>query len=70
MAEVPVRMSVVARLLRRTPPEQPKTAVKCDMCIGLKSGPACVNSCPTGAAIRIHAEEVTNLVNRRAAAGS
>jgi Fe-S-cluster-containing hydrogenase component 2 len=40
------------------------------MCIGLKSGPACVNSCPTGAAIRIHAEEVTELVNRRATAVS
>ncbi len=70
MAEVPVRMSVMARLLRRTPPEQPKTAVKCDMCIGLKTGPACVNSCPTGAAIRIHAEQVTDLVNKRAAAVS
>jgi Fe-S-cluster-containing dehydrogenase component/thioredoxin reductase/CRP-like cAMP-binding protein len=70
MAEVPVPMSLVARLLRRTPPEQPKTAVKCDMCVGSKSGPACVNSCPTGAAIRIHAEDVTNLVNKRAAAAS
>lgn len=70
MAEVPTRMSVMERLLRRPRFEQPKTAVKCDMCLGLKSGPACVNSCPTGAAIRLHAEEVTGLVNRRAAAGS
>jgi Fe-S-cluster-containing dehydrogenase component/thioredoxin reductase/CRP-like cAMP-binding protein len=68
MAEVPVRMSILERLLRRTPVEQPKTAVKCDMCTGLKSGPACVNSCPTGAAIRIHAQDVTNLVTKRAAA--
>jgi Fe-S-cluster-containing dehydrogenase component len=67
MAEVPVRMSLIERLLRRTPAEQPKTAVKCDMCTGLKSGPACVNSCPTGAAIRIHAQDVTNLVKKRAA---
>ncbi len=70
MAEVPVRMSLIERLLRRTPAEQPKTAVKCDMCTGLKSGPACVNSCPTGAAIRIHAQDVTNLVKKRAAIGA
>jgi thioredoxin reductase/Fe-S-cluster-containing hydrogenase component 2/CRP-like cAMP-binding protein len=70
MAEVPVKMSLIERLLRRTPTEQPKTAVKCDMCTGLKSGPACVNSCPTGAAIRIHAQDVTNLVKKRAATGA
>jgi thioredoxin reductase/Fe-S-cluster-containing hydrogenase component 2/CRP-like cAMP-binding protein len=70
MAEVPVRLSLIERLLRRTPDERPKTAVKCDMCTGLKSGPACVNSCPTGAAIRIHARDVTNLVKKRAAMGA
>jgi thioredoxin reductase/Fe-S-cluster-containing dehydrogenase component len=70
MAEVPAKLGLIERLLGRSAPEQPKTAVKCDMCIGLKSGPACVNSCPTGAAIRIHAEEVTELVNRRATAVS
>jgi thioredoxin reductase/Fe-S-cluster-containing hydrogenase component 2/CRP-like cAMP-binding protein len=70
MAEVPVKMSLIERLLRRAPTEQPKTAVKCDMCTGLKSGPACVNSCPTGAAIRIHAQDVTNLVKKRAATGA
>jgi Fe-S-cluster-containing hydrogenase component 2/thioredoxin reductase/CRP-like cAMP-binding protein len=70
MAEVPVPMSLIERLLRRAPAEQPKTAVKCDMCTGLKSGPACVNSCPTGAAIRIHAQDVTNLVKKRAANGA
>ncbi|HXA35752.1 MAG TPA: NAD(P)-binding domain-containing protein [Steroidobacteraceae bacterium] len=70
MAEVPTRLSLIDRLLRRPRAEPPKTAVKCDMCIGRKGGPACVDSCPTGAAIRIHAEEVTSLVNKRAAAGS
>ncbi|HEX6834545.1 MAG TPA: cyclic nucleotide-binding domain-containing protein [Rudaea sp.] len=34
-----------------------KKAVKCDMCKGLSGGPACVRSCPTGAAIRISPEE-------------
>ncbi|HRQ65510.1 MAG TPA: cyclic nucleotide-binding domain-containing protein [Xanthomonadaceae bacterium] len=34
-----------------------KKAVKCDMCKDLLGGPACVRSCPTGAAIRISPEE-------------
>ncbi|MEM9311552.1 MAG: NAD(P)-binding domain-containing protein [Pseudomonadota bacterium] len=34
-------------------PEQPKQAIKCDMCAGVTGGPACVRSCPTGAAIRV-----------------
>ncbi len=34
-----------------------KKAVKCDMCKGINGGPACVRSCPTGAAIRISPEE-------------
>jgi Fe-S-cluster-containing hydrogenase component 2/thioredoxin reductase len=35
----------------------PKLAVKCDMCAGIKGGPACVRACPTGAAIRISPDE-------------
>ncbi len=34
-----------------------KLAVKCDMCNGLNGGPACVRSCPTGAAIRVGPQE-------------
>ncbi|UXI70330.1 cyclic nucleotide-binding domain-containing protein [Tahibacter amnicola] len=34
-----------------------KKAVKCDMCKDVKSGPACVRACPTGAAIRISPED-------------
>jgi CRP-like cAMP-binding protein/Fe-S-cluster-containing hydrogenase component 2/thioredoxin reductase len=37
--------------------DDPKKAVKCDMCKDLPGGPACVRSCPTGAAIRISPEE-------------
>ncbi len=33
-----------------------KVAVKCDMCSGKSGGPACVNACPTGAAIRVSPE--------------
>jgi CRP-like cAMP-binding protein/thioredoxin reductase/Fe-S-cluster-containing hydrogenase component 2 len=36
--------------------QQVKQAVKCDMCKDLRSGPACVRACPTGAAIRISPE--------------
>jgi Fe-S-cluster-containing dehydrogenase component len=68
MAEVPPRVGLLERLLRRRPTEAAKTAVKCDMCKDLKSGPACVNACPTGAAIRIHAEDVVTLARTRASA--
>ena len=37
--------------------DQKKVAVKCDMCFGLPAGPACVRSCPTGAAIRVSPEQ-------------
>lgn len=32
----------------------PAKAAKCDMCHSLPGGPACVRSCPTGAAIRVN----------------
>lgn len=38
-------------------PSVAKLAVKCDMCKDLQDGPACVRSCPTGAAIRVNPEE-------------
>ena len=37
--------------------EAPKKAVKCDMCKDLEGGPACVQACPTGAALRVKPEE-------------
>ncbi len=36
--------------------EQPKKAIKCDMCSGIDGGPACVRACPTGAALRVSPE--------------
>lgn len=33
-----------------------KKAVKCDMCKGQSAGPACVQACPTGAALRVSPE--------------
>jgi len=34
-----------------------KLAIKCDMCLGIEGGPACVRACPTGAAIRVTPEK-------------
>ncbi len=46
-------------------PDNPhKKAVKCDMCKDLGGGPACVRSCPTGAAVRVSPEDFMSLVNR------
>ena len=40
----------------------PKKAVKCDMCKGQQGGPACVRSCPTGAAIRVSPEKFLDYI--------
>jgi len=45
--------------------ERGKKAVKCDACLGVTSGPACVTACPTGAAIRIGPERYVELVEER-----
>jgi CRP-like cAMP-binding protein/Fe-S-cluster-containing hydrogenase component 2/thioredoxin reductase len=42
---------------KRVSAETPKKAIKCDMCAGIRGGPACVRACPTGAAIRVAPEE-------------
>jgi Fe-S-cluster-containing dehydrogenase component/thioredoxin reductase len=68
LAQVAPKASLLSRIGRRQPKEVAKTAVKCDSCASLKGGPACVRACPTGAAIRIHAEDVLKLARRRAAA--
>lgn len=48
-----------------TAKEKGKKATKCDACVGLKGGPACVRACPTGAAIRIGPEQFIDLVEER-----
>ena len=47
--------------------EKGKKAVKCDACLGEKSGPACVNACPTGAAMRIGPERFIELIDKPSA---
>jgi Fe-S-cluster-containing hydrogenase component 2 len=66
MAEVDTKVSLFQRLMGHKASDGAKTAVKCDMCKDVKSGPACVAACPTGAAIRIHAEDVPKLARTRA----
>jgi Fe-S-cluster-containing dehydrogenase component/CRP-like cAMP-binding protein/thioredoxin reductase len=68
LAQVAPKASLLSRIGRRPQKEVAKTAVKCDSCASLKGGPACVRACPTGAAIRIHAEDVLKLAKQRAAA--
>jgi Fe-S-cluster-containing hydrogenase component 2/thioredoxin reductase len=42
-----------------------KKAVKCDACLSVKSGPACVKACPTGAAIRIGPNQFIDLIEEQ-----
>jgi Fe-S-cluster-containing hydrogenase component 2 len=44
---------------------QPKKAVKCDMCMDQKGGAACVRACPTGAAIRLRPERLIDFDRSR-----
>lgn len=46
------------------PKGTPKKAVKCDMCKDRAAGPACVQACPTGAAIRVGPEEFFQVLAR------
>ena len=46
-----------------------EVAVKCDLCASLAGGPACVRSCPTGAALRVdpqtYRQTIESVVVRR-----
>lgn len=42
--------------------EGPAKAAKCDLCESLKGGPACVRSCPTGAALRLSPNQLAEIV--------
>ena len=50
-------------LLGMSVDEGPAKAAKCDLCESLKGGPACVRSCPTGAAIRLNPKRLAELVS-------
>lgn len=40
-------------------------AAKCDLCVTLPGGPACVRSCPTGAAMRVSPAEMFELIGKK-----
>lgn len=65
MVEVQPKLTLFEKFRGKPQPEAVKTAAKCDMCKDNKGGPACVNACPTGAAIRIHADEIVKLARTR-----
>lgn len=46
-------------------PNQIKKATKCDACVDLSTGPACVNACPTGAAYRVTPQQYLALVEEK-----
>ena len=43
--------------------KQNKLAVKCDLCANYDNGPACVRSCPTGAAMRVDPAQLKGSTN-------
>ncbi len=45
--------------------EGPTKAAKCDMCSSLSGGPACVRSCPTGAAMRVNPRRMLSIVSTK-----
>lgn len=47
-----------------TEEDQAKKAVKCDMCMNIIGGPACVRACPTGAAFRVSPDEFLAMTTR------
>lgn len=46
-------------------PDSQKKAVKCDACVNLAGPPACVQACPTGAAMRLGPLDYSKLVEER-----
>jgi Fe-S-cluster-containing hydrogenase component 2 len=67
VARKPSLLDLLRKNSKKSGSEEAKVAVKCDVCADLKTGAACVRACPTGAAIRIHAEDVLTLAKQRAA---
>ncbi len=51
---------------KKAEPSGPALAAKCDMCAQLKGGPACVRSCPTGAAVRMNPLALLKIISSEA----
>lgn len=51
----------------KKPEKGPAKAAKCDMCSTLSGGPACVRSCPTGAAMRVNPSKLLSIIYEKEA---
>jgi len=51
--------------LEQVAKQKGKKAVKCDACVDVVNGPACVKACPTGAAQRIRPEQFIQLMESK-----
>jgi CRP-like cAMP-binding protein/thioredoxin reductase/Fe-S-cluster-containing hydrogenase component 2 len=49
----------------KKPEKGPAKAAKCDMCSTLDGGPACVRSCPTGAAMRVNPSKLLAIIQEK-----
>ena len=56
-------MEKLAGLLGLAKPEKHEAVVKCDLCRDHSGGPACVRSCPTGAAFRVDRENYFSIIS-------
>ncbi|MFN8390313.1 MAG: NAD(P)-binding domain-containing protein [Bdellovibrionota bacterium] len=62
--------SLLALLGIKSKEEGPAKAAKCDLCETLSGGPACVRSCPTGAALRMNPKKLEEIIAEKKRAQS
>jgi Fe-S-cluster-containing hydrogenase component 2 len=61
--------SLLALLRLKKREEGPAKAAKCDLCETLAGGPACVRSCPTGAAMRMNPSKLEEIISGKSRVG-
>jgi Fe-S-cluster-containing hydrogenase component 2 len=56
--DVPMLLQLFGIKSKKKKEAGPAKAAKCDLCQTIPSGPACVRSCPTGAALRVNPRDM------------